>query len=48
MARGQAIAPISIETKTIQKVRLRILPFVFLLYVVSYLGPRINIRVLRR
>src|SRR5260370_10500749 len=37
MARGQAIAPISIETKTIQKVRLRILPFVFLLYVVSYL-----------
>src|SRR6266481_205879 len=42
MARGQAIAPISIETKTIQKVRLRILPFVFLLYVVSYLD-RINI-----
>src|SRR5260221_1668074 len=42
MARGQAIASISIETKTIQKVRLRILPFVFLLYVVSYLD-RINI-----
>ena len=42
MARGQAIAPISIETKTIQKVRLRILPFVFLLYVVSYLD-RINV-----
>jgi len=42
MAGGQAIAPISIETKTIQKVRLRILPFVFLLYVVSYLD-RINI-----
>ena len=42
MAGGQAIAPISIETKTIQKVRLRILPFVFLFYVVSYLD-RINI-----
>src|SRR6266436_4677439 len=42
MAREQVIAPISIETKTIQKVRLRILPFVFLLYVVSYLD-RINI-----
>src|SRR5260221_13154472 len=42
MASGQAIASISIETKTIQKVRLRILPFVFLLYVVSYLD-RINI-----
>lgn len=42
MARGQTIAPISIETKAIQKVRLRILPFVFLLYVVSYLD-RINI-----
>jgi MFS transporter, ACS family, tartrate transporter len=42
VAGGQAIAPISIETKTIQKVRLRILPFVFLLYVVSYLD-RINI-----
>jgi MFS transporter, ACS family, tartrate transporter len=32
----------SIETGTIQKLRIRILPFVFLLYVVAYLD-RINI-----
>jgi ACS family tartrate transporter-like MFS transporter len=42
MAAGLPIAPISIETKTIQKLRVRILPFVFLLYVVSFLD-RINI-----
>jgi ACS family tartrate transporter-like MFS transporter len=34
--------PISIRTKTIQKLRLRILPYLFLLYVISYLD-RINI-----
>ena len=33
---------LSIETKTIQKLRFRILPYVFLLYVISYLD-RINI-----
>ena len=32
----------SIEARTIQKLRIRILPFVFLLYVVAYLD-RINI-----
>ena len=42
MAAGQAVAPISSETATIRKLRLRILPFVFLLYVVSFLD-RINI-----
>src|SRR5438105_10677872 len=42
MGSGPAIASISIGTKTIQKVRIRILPFVFLLYVVAFLD-RINI-----
>jgi ACS family tartrate transporter-like MFS transporter len=37
-----AKAPVSIGTKTIQKLRLRILPYLFLLYVISYLD-RINI-----
>jgi len=42
MGSGPAIASISIGTKTIQKVRIRILPFVFLLFVVALLD-RINI-----
>jgi ACS family tartrate transporter-like MFS transporter len=42
MASGPAIAPTSIETKTIQKLRIRILPYLFLLYVIAYLD-RINI-----
>jgi len=33
MRSGLAVASISIETRTIQKVRIRILPFVFLLFV---------------
>jgi ACS family tartrate transporter-like MFS transporter len=37
-----AQTPVSIGTKTIQKLRLRILPYLFLLYVISYLD-RINI-----
>src|SRR5262250_932825 len=37
-----AIAPPSIETTTIHKLRIRIIPFLFLLYVVAYLD-RINI-----
>jgi len=40
--RGRAIAPISIGEKTIRKVRSRIIPFIFLLYIVAYLD-RINI-----
>jgi len=39
---GCTIAHDSIETKTIRKVKIRILPFVFLLYVAAYLD-RINI-----
>src|SRR3989442_14369768 len=42
MVSGRAIASISIVTKTIQKVRIRILPFVFLLFVVALLD-RVNI-----
>ncbi|HLB88312.1 MAG TPA: MFS transporter [Terriglobales bacterium] len=42
MGSGPAIASISIGTKTIQKVRIRILPFVFLLFVVALLD-RVNI-----
>jgi MFS transporter, ACS family, tartrate transporter len=42
MGSGLAIASISIGTKTIQKLRFRILPYLFLLYVISYLD-RINI-----
>jgi len=36
------VAPPSVETGTIRKVRIRILPFLFLLYVVAFLD-RINI-----
>ena len=42
MSRGQAIAPISIETKTIRKLKIRIIPFILFLYIVSFLD-RINI-----
>jgi ACS family tartrate transporter-like MFS transporter len=39
---GQAIAPSSLEKRTIRKVKIRILPFIILLYIVSFLD-RINI-----
>ncbi len=42
MDSGPAIAPTSIETKTIHKIRIRIIPLLFLLYIVAYLD-RINI-----
>ncbi len=42
MNRGLAIAPASVETRTIHKLRIRIIPFLFLLYIVAYLD-RINI-----
>jgi len=42
MGSGPAIASISIGTKTIRKVRIRILPFIFLLFVVALLD-RVNI-----
>ena len=42
MASDPAIASISIGTKTIRKLRIRILPAVFLLFVVALLD-RINI-----
>jgi MFS transporter, ACS family, tartrate transporter len=42
MMASPAIVPPAIETRTIRKLRLRILPFAFLLYVVAYLD-RINI-----
>jgi MFS transporter, ACS family, tartrate transporter len=42
MAATPAVASIPTETRTIRKLRLRILPFVFLLYVIAYLD-RINI-----
>ena len=42
VSREQAIAPIAIETRTIRKLKIRILPFILLLYIVSFLD-RINI-----
>jgi ACS family tartrate transporter-like MFS transporter len=42
MTRGQAGAPPAIEASTIRKLRIRILPLVFLLYVLAFLD-RINI-----
>jgi ACS family tartrate transporter-like MFS transporter len=42
MGSGPAIASISIGTKTIQKLRIRIIPFIFLLYIVAFLD-RVNI-----
>jgi ACS family tartrate transporter-like MFS transporter len=42
MGSGPALASISIGTKTIQKVRIRIIPFIFVLYIVAFLD-RINI-----
>src|SRR5262249_19121110 len=42
MAFSSEAPTLSIGTRTIQKLRIRILPFVFLLYVIAYLD-RINI-----
>src|SRR5713101_7614498 len=42
MTSGQPIAPSSIEARTIWKVRIRILPFIFLVYIICFLD-RINI-----
>jgi sugar phosphate permease len=42
MNSGLAIAPASVETRTIHKLRIRIIPLLFLLYIVAYLD-RINI-----
>jgi MFS transporter, ACS family, tartrate transporter len=42
MDSGPTIASTSIETKTIRKIRVRIIPFLFLLYIIAYLD-RINI-----
>src|SRR4029077_7159106 len=42
MGNGPASAPSSVETKTIRKVQARIIPLLFLLYIVAYLD-RINI-----
>ena len=42
MGSGHGIASISIGTKTIRKVRIKIIPFIFLLYIIAYLD-RINI-----
>jgi ACS family tartrate transporter-like MFS transporter len=39
---GPAIAPISIEQQTMRKLKIRILPFILLLYIVAFLD-RINI-----
>jgi ACS family tartrate transporter-like MFS transporter len=39
---GHAIAHTFIETKTIRKLRIRILPFVFLLYITAYID-RVNV-----
>jgi ACS family tartrate transporter-like MFS transporter len=42
MTREQAIAPIALEVTTIRKLKIRILPFILFLYIVSFLD-RINI-----
>jgi len=42
MVRGKSITPSSVESRTIRKLQIRIIPFLFLLYVVAYLD-RINI-----
>src|SRR5438105_4052942 len=42
IAQANIIAPAAVEISTIRKLQLRILPFVFVLYVVSFLD-RINI-----
>src|SRR5580700_192424 len=42
MSGGSAITSSPIETRTIRKLRIRIIPFLFLLYIVAYLD-RINI-----
>src|SRR5881409_1967308 len=42
MTSGQPIAPSFIEARTIRKIRIRIIPFLFLLYIICFLD-RINI-----
>ena len=42
MGSGPAIASLSIGTKSIHKARIRIIPFIFLLYIIAFLD-RINI-----
>ncbi len=42
MHNGTATRAISVEARTIRKVRIRILPFIFLLYIVAFVD-RINI-----
>src|SRR5262249_6756517 len=42
MGNGPVIASILIETRTMRKVKIRILPFILILYIVSFLD-RINI-----
>src|SRR5881409_85858 len=42
MTSGQPIAPSFIEARTIRKIRIRIIPFIFLLYIICFLD-RINI-----
>ena len=42
MSRGQEMAPISLEARTIRKLKVRIIPFIMLLYIISFLD-RINI-----
>ena len=44
MASTPELATISIGTQTIRKVRIRILPFLFVLYVICYLD-RVNISI---
>ena len=42
MATSPAVAPTDIETRTIRKLRIRIIPFIFVLFVIAFLD-RINI-----
>ncbi len=42
MGSGPAVAPIHIEKRALRKLRTRILPFIFLLYIIAFLD-RINI-----
>jgi len=42
MATSPAVAPSAIESQTVRKVRARIIPFVFILFVISFID-RINI-----
>ena len=46
MTNGVDACTVSVGIKTLRKVRLRIIPFIFILFVVAYLD-RINIGLLR-